>query len=62
MTEQHIFIDCKGQKIEGLLEDLPGEDAVIVTHPHPLYGGDMNNSVVGALCMAYLPDCQQFRL
>lgn len=27
--------------------------AVIVTHPHPLYGGDMNNSVVSAIAAAY---------
>ena len=53
MTEKHIFIESKENKIEALLEDLPGENCVIVTHPHPLYGGDMNNHVVESVCAAY---------
>lgn len=27
--------------------------AVVITHPHPLYGGDMDNLVVGAIVKAY---------
>ena len=33
----------------GLQGDFPG---VVVCHPHPLFGGDMNNAVVTALCQA----------
>lgn len=35
------------------MENLPGERAVLVTHPHPLYGGEMNNNVVEAVIDAY---------
>ncbi|MFC1867731.1 alpha/beta hydrolase [Thermodesulfobacteriota bacterium] len=53
MTEEQVYIDSGRLKIEGLLEDLPGARAVVVTHPHPLYGGDMNNNVVEAVCRVY---------
>jgi len=42
-----------GLLLEGLLDERPGQRAVVLTHPHPLYGGDMYNSVVGALAEAY---------
>jgi alpha/beta superfamily hydrolase len=32
---------------------MPGERAMVVTHPHPLYGGDMHNHVVKAVVSAY---------
>ncbi len=32
--------------LEGFLDDRSLERGVIVTHPHPLYGGDMSNTVV----------------
>ncbi|VEN72801.1 conserved hypothetical protein [Candidatus Desulfarcum epimagneticum] len=35
-------------EISGLFEKRPGDQAVIVTHPHPLYGGEMRNPVVEA--------------
>ena len=53
MKEERVFIQAGKVKIEGLLAKAPGEKAVIVTHPHPLYGGDMNNSVVAAVVEAY---------
>ena len=53
MAEEHIFIDSGELKIEGFLEDLPGDRGVVVTHPHPLYGGEMRNNVVEALVQAY---------
>jgi alpha/beta superfamily hydrolase len=37
----------------GLLEEHPGKKGVVVTHPHPLYGGDMYNHVVEVICRAY---------
>lgn len=30
-----------------------GDQGVVLTHPHPLYGGDMNNPVVETLAAAY---------
>ncbi len=53
MAEERIFIPVEGFKIEGMLSESPGEKAVVVTHPHPLYGGDMNNYVVTSIMSAY---------
>jgi alpha/beta superfamily hydrolase len=53
MTEEQIFFDSGELKIEGLLENLQGEKGLIVTHPHPLYGGEMRNNVVEAITQAY---------
>jgi alpha/beta superfamily hydrolase len=57
-------IRFKSQKIE--LEGLycPGSKphSVVVTHPHPLYGGDMHNHVVTAITQAYQRlDCSTLR-
>jgi hypothetical protein len=40
--------------LEGLLHRPPivSHPAVVVCHPHPLFGGDMHNSVVTAVCQA----------
>jgi alpha/beta superfamily hydrolase len=49
--------------LEGLYTDGPGERGVVVTHPHPLYGGDMYNPVVQTIAEAYLQagyNCLQF--
>ena len=53
MKEEGVFIQAGKVRIEGLLDNVPGEKAVMVTHPHPLYGGDMNNNVVAAVVEAY---------
>ena len=52
--EEKIFIKSQELKIESLFKDLPGEKAVLITHPHPLYGGDMNNIVVESIAQAYM--------
>ncbi len=50
-----VAIPCGDITLEGLLH-LPEGDApfpgVVVCHPHPQYGGDMYNNVVGALVRA----------
>lgn len=53
MPEKEIFFDSGALKIQGLLDEHPGEKGVVVTHPHPLYGGDMYNHVVEAVYQAY---------
>jgi alpha/beta superfamily hydrolase len=53
LAEERIFFDSGGLNIEGLLENLPGERAVVVAHPHSLYGGTMHNNVVKAVAHAY---------
>lgn len=39
--------------LEGLLIQGKWSKAVIVSHPHPLYGGDMHNPVVGLIAGAF---------
>lgn len=55
MTRERIAIPCGDISLEGVLH-LPGGDGpfagVVVCHPHPLYGGDMENNVVIAICQA----------
>lgn len=55
MTREHIAIPCGDISLEGVLH-LPGGGGlfpgVVVCHPHPLYGGDMENSVVVTICLA----------
>jgi len=49
MKEEKVFIPCDGLKLEGLLsvqEALPARGGVVLCHPHPLYGGEMDNPVV----------------
>ena len=53
MAEERIFLEAEKLKIEGLLEKLEGEKGVVVSHPHPLYGGSMHNNVVKAVANAY---------
>ena len=42
-----------GFEVEGSLFEGDKEKGAIVTHPHPLYGGNMQNNVVSAVSSAY---------
>ncbi len=53
MSEKRIAIPFPGSSIDALLHEAPGDRAVVVSHPHPLYGGDMYNNVVTAIVEAY---------
>ena len=53
MKEEKIRFHSKGLSIEGLLNMQGGERGVVITHPHPLYGGTMHNQVVETLVMIY---------
>ena len=53
MAEERIFLEADGLHIEGLFEDFQGEKGVVISHPHPLYGGSMHNNVVQAVAQAY---------
>ena len=49
MKEEKVSIPCDGLRLEGLLsvqEALPVRGGVVLCHPHPLYGGEMDNPVV----------------
>ena len=39
--------------LEGLLQKNSAAHGVVITHPHPLYGGNMHNNVVVAISQAY---------
>ncbi len=51
-TERPVRIPCGEIALEGLFSPpaQPGGPAVVVCHPHPLYGGDMHNNVVAGVC------------
>ena len=45
--EESVTFFSEGLKIEGLLNLSPNDrKASVITHPHPLYGGDMYNAIV----------------
>jgi alpha/beta superfamily hydrolase len=44
--EQRVQMVSDGILLEGLLDRRSEEKGMVITHPHPLYGGDMHNSVV----------------
>ena len=51
MEEERIFFEARGATIEGLLslEQESTKGSVIICHPHPLFGGNMDNNVVTAI-------------
>lgn len=51
--ETQIVLNAQDADLEGRVSTLSKTDAVVITHPHPLYGGDMNNSVVSIISAAY---------
>lgn len=53
MAERQIFISSGSLKLEALLDLVDGTAGVVITHPHPLYGGDMENGVVESIVRAY---------
>ena len=52
--EERVFFSSGGLRIEGMLASAAPERGVVIAHPHPLYGGDMDNPVVIAVQRAYL--------
>jgi len=55
LNSVHITFDCGDITLEGELHLPQGKGpfpAVVVCHPHPLYGGDMLNNIVTAICRA----------
>ena len=51
--EEKIRFLSDGYEIEGRLEKSSLQKGVVITHPHPLYGGDMHNNVVAAIARLY---------
>ena len=53
MEEERLYFQCGELTLEGLLGEANGNKGVVITHPHPLYGGDMYNNIVDAIRWAY---------
>lgn len=51
--ENAIQFQAQQVTIEGRINVQSPTHAVVITHPHPLYGGDMNNMVVATIAEAY---------
>lgn len=51
--EERIQLVSNGLHLDGLIETASGARGTVLTHPHPLYGGDMYNPVVECLQQAY---------
>jgi alpha/beta superfamily hydrolase len=55
VTEKYVTFSGDGLELEGILhlpQGKPPFPAVAMCHPHPLYGGNMHNNVVIAICQA----------
>nr|NJM01586.1 alpha/beta hydrolase [Desulfobacula sp.] len=52
--ETQVEIICKKLRLEGMRNEGSSKKAVVVSHPHPLYGGDMDNPVVICIAEAFL--------
>jgi uncharacterized protein len=48
MSIERVTIESD-DSLEGLFRKKTPNAGVVICHPHPLYGGDMHNSVVGAM-------------
>lgn len=54
MASEPIRFPSGKLEIEGRLRPGDGDRIAVITHPHSLYGGDMDNPVVRAISDAYL--------
>lgn len=51
--EEKITFLSDGLRLEGLFAEGDGRGGVVITHPHPQYGGDMYNPVVESIANTY---------
>jgi alpha/beta superfamily hydrolase len=47
--EERIIFSSGDLSLEGLLSRGENDRGVVISHPHPLYGGEMRNQVVGII-------------
>ncbi len=51
--EKKIDFISDNNRLEGLFYEGSNGKGVVITHPHPMYGGDMYNGVVESIASAY---------
>ena len=51
--EKKVYWNNGSLKIEAMLGKQPGENGIVICHPHPLMGGSMHNNVVEAIRDAF---------
>ena len=65
VSAQTLWLDLPGGRHQAVLEKAatPAKGLACVAHPHPLFGGSMDNKVVQTLSRAYVQsgwDCLRF--
>ncbi len=53
MEEKKVFFGPEDVRLEGLYANSGGAVGAVISHPHPLRGGDMNNPIVDILAKAF---------
>ncbi len=53
MTDSNVFMVSGENRLEAVLDTNTSPRAVVVSHPHPLYGGNMDNAVVTTIADAF---------
>ncbi len=51
--EKRININSETGTLEAILDENSSNKGVVITHPHPLYGGDMENTVVHTIASVF---------
>jgi alpha/beta superfamily hydrolase len=51
--EEKFFFQSGDIQLEGMLYKISDDKGVVITHPHPAFGGDMYNYVVELIAAAY---------
>jgi uncharacterized protein len=49
LSKASVMIPCGDLLLEAWIAEAEGTDVAVICHPHPLYGGNMDNNVVMAL-------------
>jgi alpha/beta superfamily hydrolase len=51
--ETAVIIQNQTIRLQGMLAEGSDDRGVVITHPHPLYGGNMDNPVVGETALVF---------